>query len=153
MHTDKNQKQIKLLNELLTKNYDAEKGYEKAQENVDHVDLKNFFEEYVNQRYRFGHELKDEIHKLGGKPDKGASTVSSLHRTWIDIKGFFTGKDESAILEECEKGEKATLEDYAKAIKEGYFTQETEKVLLAQHQQVKDAIDRIENIKTVFKTV
>ena len=40
----------KSLNELLEKNYDAEKGYINAAENVDSTDLKVFFKNRANER-------------------------------------------------------------------------------------------------------
>ena len=46
------------LNELLEKNYDAEKGYKKAAENVENTKLKQFFNEQAQKRYDFGHEIK-----------------------------------------------------------------------------------------------
>ena len=49
------------LNELLTKNYDAEAGYKKAAEMVSQPQLKQFFETQAQHRYDFGHELKTEI--------------------------------------------------------------------------------------------
>ena len=49
------------LNELLEKNYDAEKGYKEAESNVDNVALKTFFKEQATLRNNFGNKLKEEI--------------------------------------------------------------------------------------------
>lgn len=46
------------LNELLIKNYDAEKGYLNAMENVDSPNLKIFFKRRASERSEFAKELR-----------------------------------------------------------------------------------------------
>ena len=94
----------KRVNDLLEKNYDAEKGYKKAAEIVDNNKLKQFFNEQAQNRYDFGHQLKSEIENFGETPDKGGSTKGSMHRTRMDTKSTFTSKDEQAILNEVKTG-------------------------------------------------
>ena len=36
---------------------------------------------------------------------RSSSISGALHRRWVDIKGVITGKDDEAILNECERGE------------------------------------------------
>ena len=104
------------LNELLEKNYDAEKGYKKAAENVENTQLKNFFNEQAQKRYDFGHEIKSEIKNYGETPDKGGSTTGAMHRTWMDIETAFSSNNEETILEEVQKGEKAVIEKEEKTV-------------------------------------
>ncbi len=73
MSQESNKKAIRALNELIEKNYDAEKGYKEAVTDVENHELKDYFTKSVQQRYEFGHELKAEIEKLGGTPEKGTS--------------------------------------------------------------------------------
>lgn len=54
MHND--DKIISKLNELLEKNYDAEKGYKKAAEDIKNAQLQDFLQSHSQQRYDFGHE-------------------------------------------------------------------------------------------------
>lgn len=49
------------LNELLVKNYDAEKGHIDAYKNVDSNDLKIFFKRRATERSNFAKELRTEI--------------------------------------------------------------------------------------------
>ena len=42
---------------------------------------------------------------------------AAIHRGWMDIKSLVTGKDEEAILNECERGEDFAKEAYADALK------------------------------------
>lgn len=58
MNTESNKKAIDGLNELIEKNYDAEKGYKEAVTDVENHELKDFFTKSVQQRYEFGMNSK-----------------------------------------------------------------------------------------------
>nr|WP_203295577.1 PA2169 family four-helix-bundle protein [Luteirhabdus pelagi] len=139
----------KKLNELLEKNYDAEKGYKKAAEVVENDKLKQFFNQQAQNRYDFGHELKSEIRNYGESPDKGGSATGSLHRTWMDIKSTFTSNDEEAILEEVKKGEKAAAEEYQEVINDTTLPPTTQQLLAKQKNSVEDAIQGAKNFETI----
>lgn len=100
------------LNGLLEKTYDAEKGYKKAAENAKSNELKSFFERRAEERYNFGHEIKSELSKIDEKPDKGGSVTGSAHRTWMDVKSWFSSDNDEAMLEAAITGEKAALDEY-----------------------------------------
>ncbi|MCT8339152.1 PA2169 family four-helix-bundle protein [Flavobacteriaceae bacterium TK19130] len=139
----------KKLNELLEKNYDAEKGYKKAAEVVENDKLKQFFNQQAQNRYDFGHELKSEIRNYGESPDKGGSATGSLHRTWMDIKSTFTSNDEEAILEEVKKGEKAAAEEYQEVINDTTLPPTTQQLLAKQKNSVEDALQGAKNFETI----
>lgn len=142
-----NKEAVNLLNDLLERNYDAEKGYKKAAEDAKSPVLQEFFRDYASQRYTFGHELKEEIRRLGGEPDKGNSTASALHRTWIDIKtALSTDKDES-VVEECIRGEKAALDDYEDVLKKTELPMVSREVIQRQHDQIQSAVNRLNQIE------
>ena len=65
----------KKLNELLEKNYDAEAGYKNAAEKVANPALKNYLLSRAQDRYDFGHELKEELRQMGQEPDKGCGWI------------------------------------------------------------------------------
>jgi uncharacterized protein (TIGR02284 family) len=39
-----------------------------------------------------------------------------MHRRWIGLKELLTGKDDTAILNECERGEDVAKKSYKKAL-------------------------------------
>lgn len=106
------------LNDLLEKTYDAEKGYKKAAENVEHSGLRTFFNNKAKERYNFGHELKSEIKLFGLEVDKGGSLAGTAHRAWMDIKAFVSNDDAESMLEEAIRGEKSSLEEYNDVLSE-----------------------------------
>lgn len=144
---NRNKEIVGVLNELLERNYDAEKGYKKAAEDIDNSLLKDFFRDYSGQRYNFGHELKDEINTLGGEPQKGSDVKADLHRAWIDVKSIVTGKDTEAVIKECIRGEKKALEDYEDALRRSDIPATSREVIQRQHDQIQSAVNRLNEIE------
>jgi uncharacterized protein (TIGR02284 family) len=143
------EKMTSKLNELLEKNYDAEKGYKKAAENVENNKLKHFFNEQAQKRYDFGHEIKTEIKNYGETPDKGGSTTGAMHRTWMDIETVFSSNNEETILEEVQKGEKAAIEEYNEVIKDTTLPPTTQQILTKHRDTIQNAWQSAKNFEAV----
>ena len=140
----------KRINDLLEKNYDAEKGYKKAAEIVENPKLEQFFTDQAQNRYDFGHELKDEIKNVGSTPDKGGSTTGDLHRAWMDIRSTFTSNDEGAILKEVQKGEEAAVEEYSEVINDTTLPPTTKRIITKQLENVRTALRDAKNFEGVL---
>jgi uncharacterized protein (TIGR02284 family) len=137
----------KKLNELLERTYDAEKGFKKAAENVDDGHLKRYFESKAQERYDFGHALKAEIRQFGQEVDKGDSLKGKAHRSWMDIKDFFSSDDEEAMLEEAQTGEKAAIDEYDDILSETNLPASTENLLKKQRDQIKSGLNKIKSLE------
>ncbi len=135
------------LNDLLEKNYDAEKGYKNAADDVKNQRLKEFFKQKAQQRYDFGHELKSEIRTFGESPDKGSSFKADAHRAWMDLKAALTGEKEEKVLEEAIRGERAAVEDYNDAIKENDFPPSTENMLIKQRNAIERSLKEVQDLE------
>ncbi len=150
MSKESNKIAVDALNELIEKNYDAEKGYKEAVTDVENHEIKDFFTKSVQQRYDFGHELKAEIAKLGGTPEKGSSVVGTLHRIWINLKAMVTSHDAVAVLNECQTGEKAAIEDYEKVLKVEEVPMEAKIVIRKHLQLIRASLEHLESMKKRF---
>ncbi|MHA7056939.1 ferritin-like domain-containing protein [Aquimarina sp. M1] len=135
------------LNDLLEKTYDAEKGFKKAAENVEHSSLKNYFNRKAQERYDFGHELKNEIKAFGQDVDKGGSVTGSAHRAWMDIKSFLSMDDEESMLEEAIKGEKASVDEYDDVLSETSLPVSTQTILANQKQKIQTGLSTIKKLE------
>lgn len=139
------------LNDLLEKAYDAEKGFKKAADNISDARLKNFFISKANERGQFRSELRTELTSMGlevGEDDGSAS--GTLHRTWMDMKAFFSTDKEESMLEEVRNGEKAALNDYEDILEDQKLPPTTASVLRKQHQIIQkshDTADYLEDIR------
>ena len=131
------------LNELLEKNYDAEAGYKLAKDKVESNRAKDFFSRQAQERYDFGHELKEEIRSYGQEPDKGTSIAGDAHRAWMNIKSTFSTNNEESILEEAIRGEKAALNDYNDIISDKTLPASTKSVLTKHRDNIQQALNRV----------
>jgi uncharacterized protein (TIGR02284 family) len=46
---------------------------------------------------------------FGEELDKGGSVTGAAHRTWMEVKYWFSADDDESMLEEAIRGEKAAL--------------------------------------------
>ena len=142
-------KMIEELNDVLEKNYDAEKGYRKAAEEVHNQRLQTFFREKSTERSKFGDELKAEIRSLGGDPEQSGSTKGSLHRGWIDFKSSLSSDNEEAVLEEVERGEKAALKDYRELIHDKDVPVSTRQMIERQCDRIEATLSRVDAMEDI----
>ena len=138
------------LNELLQKNYDSEKGFRNAVDDVENPQLKTFFKEKAQERYDFGHELKSEIRNFGEAPEKGSSAKADAHRTWMDLKSDLSGNNEEAVLEEAIRGEKLAVKNYNEVINNIDFPPSTKNLLLKQRNAIQSTLENAKSLEGSF---
>ncbi|WP_370477773.1 ferritin-like domain-containing protein [Tamlana flava] len=129
------------LNELLVKNYDAEKGYMNAAENVESPTLKIFFERRATERSEFAKQLRTEILRYGEEPKDSGSFKGTVHRNWMSLKSLLSSNDEEAILEEAIKGEEASLKEYKDILKDKTLPPSIDSMLFKQKNAIQSAIN------------
>lgn len=136
-----------ILNELLEKNYDAEKGYKLAADKVKNKNLQHFFAERAQERYDFGHELKTEIRNFGEAPSKGSSLAGDAHRSWMNIKASLSTHKDEAVLEEAIRGERAAVEEYEKVLKKAEIPASTGNILMKQKNAIVAALNEVKTLE------
>lgn len=129
------------LNELLVKNYDAEKGYLNAADHVENSKLKIFFKRRATERSEFAKELRTEILRYGEDPKDSGSFKGAVHRNWMSLKALFKSNDEEAILEEAIRGEEASLEEYNEILKDRNLPPSIDQMLFKQRNAIQAAIN------------
>ena len=137
---------ISTLNGLIETCKDGQEGFRQAAEGVERSDLKSLFYEYSQQRAQFSGELQTVIEGLGGDPANSGSVAGSLHRGWINIKSAVTGKDDAAILNECERGEDSAKNMYRDALAEP-MPEYIKETLRTQYASIQEAHDRVKALR------
>ncbi|MBU3028372.1 ferritin-like domain-containing protein [Zobellia galactanivorans] len=135
------------LNNILEKTYDAEKGFKKAAEHAKSTDLKTFFKRKADERYSFGHDLKTEIVRYGQDFEKGGSTAGAMHRSWMDVKAWFSADNDEAMLEEAITGEKAAIDEYKEVLKEVSLPTSTTTLLTQQMNKISTDLNNIKRVE------
>lgn len=135
------------LQDLLEKNYDAEKGFTKAMKDAKNQNLKRFLQQQAAQRGRFVNELSQEIKNLNVEPKDSGSFTGDLHRTWIDIKSSVAGNTDEAVLEECIRGEKASWKEYEEKLQNKNFPSNISGVLQNQATEIHNTLNRVKTLE------
>ena len=141
---------ISTLNNLIETCKDGQNGFQEAAESVERSDLKSIFYEYSQQRAQFAGELQSLVRELGGEPQTSGSTAAMLHRRWIDVKSAITGKDDTSILNECERGEDSAKANYKDALQAALPANVAE-VVQRQYSAVQEAHDRVKSLRDSSK--
>ena len=139
----------KKLNNLLEKNYDAEKGYQDAAERIENPTMKDFLQKQAQKRYDFGHEIKTEIKNYGEEPDKGGSAKGTVHRAWMDLKAAVASSSEEQVMEEVQRGEQSAINEYNEVISETSLPPSVQQVLTKQRDQIVEAQQSAKNFEVV----
>jgi len=130
------------LNSLLLKNYDAEKGFKLAMDKIDNPTIYKFLKDRAAQRGKFAQELKSEIMQYGEFPEKEGSLKGDLHRAWMNLKSAVASNEKNQLMEEVERGEKASLEEYNEILndKEVVLPPSTESMLKRHRDAIKSSL-------------
>jgi uncharacterized protein (TIGR02284 family) len=107
---------VSVLNDLIETSKDGANGFRAAADAVESSEAKALFLSRVQLIERAVGELQDTVRRLGGDPERTGSVAATLHRGWIGLKSAVTGKDDAAIITECERGEELAVKNYEDAL-------------------------------------
>jgi uncharacterized protein (TIGR02284 family) len=134
------------LNELIQTSRDGENGFRAAAESVEDSNLRRLLESYAQQRAEFVAELQLEVRRLAQDPVDTGHAAAALHRGWLDIKASLTGRDEAAVIAECERGEDIAVGVYQKAL-DSDLPADLRMVVQRQFLEVQQAHDHIRSLE------
>jgi uncharacterized protein (TIGR02284 family) len=134
------------LNELIQICRDGEHGFQSAALLVDDLNLRHLFQSYAQQRLEFAAELQLEVRRLAEDPVEGGHATAALHRSWIDIKAGIAGRDEGAIISECEREEDYAVQSYQEALELG-LPGDLRSIVERQLLQVREAHDHVRSLE------
>lgn len=107
---------VSQLEDLIQTCRDGEEGYRQAAQRVADPELREFFNDQLQQRGLFAEELERRVSHLGKHGDKpGTSVTGTLHRAWIGLKDSL-GSGDNSLLASVEQGEHAAIDSYQKVL-------------------------------------
>lgn len=142
-----NEKLVDALQELLQKNYDAEKGFKQVMQKAENPQLKNWLQKKAVERSGFANEIDQELRNLNASPKEEGSFAGSAHRVWIDVKTALSADKDEAILEECIRGEKASADEYEDQLESAYFSGSAKTVLSKQRAKVEQTLRTVKRLE------
>ena len=144
MATD-NKPVVSVLNDLIETCKDGANGFRAAAAAVQHADARALFTSRVPVIERASEELQAEVRRLGGDPETTGSVAARLHRGWIGLKSAVTGKDDAAIVTECERGEQLAVRNYEEALEEELPAE----VRAIVERQYRGAVQNLERVRAL----
>ena len=146
--TDTNQDEITTINTLTTTLIDSVTGYDDAASNIEGTSrLQQLFRERADERRKGVDQLRAEVSRLGGSPEDDGSFLGKTHQRFLDLKAAVTGRDETAIINEVERGEDYLKAKFETALESGNLSSETRTVVEQAYQSVKSGHDQMSNLK------
>lgn len=146
---NKHKETVNVLQNIIEKNYDAEKGYKKAMQDAKNASLKEFLKEQAAQRSRFATAIDLKLRQLDETPKESGSTSGALHRAWIDIKSSLSGNEDEAVLEEVIRGEKASVDEYQEVLEKHTLAPDISQELRSQMSTIQNTLDRVKTMEDI----
>ncbi len=135
------------LQELLEKNYDAEKDYRTARERAENSSLKDFFKKQAVRKNHFATEIDKQLHTLNERPKESGSAMGTLHRTWINLRSTIGKDTDKVLLEECLRGEKNSVEEYENVLRKNRYPAKIEDVLRRHLNEMRATLSEIKSME------
>jgi len=151
-----NQKSIDCLNDLIRINNDRIEGYERASKEAEtlDIDLKALFAKMGSESRTYRDELATEVRNLAGEVATDTTTSGKFYRVWMDVKAAFTGKNRTAILENCEFGEDAAQDAYQKALEsDASMNTQVRQLISNQKDSLRTSHDAIKKYRDLNKSI
>lgn len=137
------------LQDLLERTYDSQEGYKKAMKLADSSHLVDFLKRRAAQRGQFANQLDLAIRNLNQTPVQSGSTKAAIHRGWMNVKAFMSNTTDETILNECIRGEKASLDTYTQTLANQNFPQEIIHILNTQMDAIRDSLKQVKQLEKV----
>jgi len=107
---------INVLNDLIETSKDGEYGFQSCAEHAKSPALQDVFLARANECQAAVSELQVLVSQCGATPGDGGSVSGALHRGWVAVRGTLAGYTDTALLNECERGEDVAKARYQKAL-------------------------------------
>lgn len=144
---ESHRKLAQVLQELLEKNYDAEKEYKAAMKRAENPRLKEFFKKQAVRKNHFATEIDKILHVLNEHPESGESAMGMLHRTWLNLRSSIGKKTDKVLLEQCLRGEKNSVEEYENILRKNKFSASIEAILRKNLAEMRETLSMIKSIE------
>jgi uncharacterized protein (TIGR02284 family) len=138
---------IDTLNGLIKSTIDSVDGYRAAAEDADNARYQALFFKRADERETVADRLQSYVRELGGTPEDGGSLAAGAHRAFMGLRDAITGSDDTAIIEEVERGEDRIKENFEAAMTDDEISPETRSLITDCYQSVREGHDEMRDLK------
>ncbi|PAX08218.1 ferritin-like domain-containing protein [Sphingomonas lenta] len=141
---------ITVVNSLIKTLNDSITGYQESAKDIGNQRLATMFQERAQERQQVVTQLQAEVARLGGDPNSGGSLLGSAHQIFLDLKSTITGKNDSAVLAEVQRGEEYLRDKFDTALADANLSASTRQVLEQAAQSVRQGADSVRQFNTAM---
>ena len=138
------------IKQIIEKNEDSVKGFEKAAENAKERGIKNYFEQRAQKRKLFIKTLHNATPALQtGTMEIDGSVKGTMHRMWMDTKTFFTGDTDEAMLEESVRGDRSAISEYNELLTDAMVPHRIREIIKEQRDEIKNDLETLQILEEI----
>lgn len=142
-----NEREVDTLNSLIKTTIDSVDGYRSAAEDAENGTYRSIFFDRANERSAVADRLQAYVRELGGEPNTDGSVAAGAHRAFMDLKSAVTGKDDTAVVAEVERGEDLIKHKFEEAMSDSDLCPETRSLIDSCYKSVKEGHDQMSELK------
>jgi uncharacterized protein (TIGR02284 family) len=138
---------IKTLNSLIETTLDSADGYAEAAKDAKSALLISLFDARSTERRTAVSKLQQSVHALGGKPEDDGTILASAHRAFVNLRTSINSNDNTAVVDEVERGEDHIKAKFEHAMKDQDVSPATLSVIKEVYVSVRSGHDQMRDIK------
>lgn len=142
-----NDHDIKTLNGLIETTLDSADGYNEAAKDAKNPSLITLFNARAAERRATASTLQHCVRSLGGKPEDDGTVLASAHRVFVNLRASLSSKNNTAVVDEVERGEDHIKAKFENAMKDKEVSPGTLSAIADAYTSVRNGHDQMRDIK------
>jgi uncharacterized protein (TIGR02284 family) len=142
-----NDNDIKVLNSLIETTIDSAEGYGDAAKEAENTRYAATFQQRAGERRQAAQSLQSQVRALGGNPEDDGTVLAKAHRMFLELRAKMSSKDDTAIVDEVERGEDHIKHKYEDALKDTEVSAASRAVIEKAYVSVKTGHDQMRDLK------
>jgi uncharacterized protein (TIGR02284 family) len=145
-----NDHDIKVLNSLVETTLDSAEGYAEAAKDAKSAQLVSLFEGRAGERRRAASTLQQCVRSLGGEPEDDGTVLASAHRMFVNLRTSITSADNTAVVDEVERGEDHIKHKFEDAMNDNELSPPAMSAITDVYTSVRSGHDQMRDLKKML---
>ncbi|NID04292.1 PA2169 family four-helix-bundle protein [Luteibacter jiangsuensis] len=145
--TSSTEHDIKVLNTLIETTIDSAEGYGEAAKDAENTRYAAAFQQRAAERRQVAQRLQQQVRSLGGTPEDDGTILAKAHRMFVELRAKMSSNDDTAIVDEVERGEDHIKAKYEDALKDSDVSAGTMSAINQAYVSVKTGHDQMRDLK------